>query len=379
MGKWQSAVEKLELIRRTFAGKRVFITGHTGFKGGWLSLWLQHLGAEVFGLALPPERELALFDLAGVARDMTSCFGDIRDLSTVRAAVFDAQPDLVFHLAAQPLVRASYRDPLATYSTNVMGTAHVLEALREYGGTRAAVIISSDKCYRNEGADTPTEGFQESDPMGGLDPYSSSKGCAELVTHAYRHSYFPPDAYGSHGLGLASARAGNVVGGGDWAEDRLVPDLIRSVYAGQDAIIRNPNAIRPWQHVLDPLWGYLLLAARLIEDGPRYAQGWNFGPALSDTVTVAKLADTLVSAWGDAATWKQDGNTTPPPHEATVLRLDCRKAQNELGWRPLLPLTEVVEQTVQWYRCWARKGDCRKRCLDEIVRHEKAIARLGES
>lgn len=319
--------------------KRVLVTGHTGFKGSWLCCWLTRLGADVTGLAQPPENEPSLFTLGRVAHGMRSIFGDIREPAVVERAFAESRPEIVLHLAAQSLVRRGYREPVETYATNVMGTVHVLEAARRCDATRAAVVVTSDKCYENR--EWPWA-YREHEALGGHDPYSSSKACAELVAAAYRSSF------GDDGLYIASARAGNVVGGGDWAEDRLIPDLVRGVSRGETARIRAPHAIRPWQHVLEPLAGYLLLAEGLIKEGPRVAEAWNFGPEERDTRTVGWLVEALAARWGDAFAWSQDEVTGP--HEATTLKVDSAKARLRLGWRPRLPLTEALDWLVDWYR-----------------------------
>lgn len=342
-------------------GKRVFVTGHTGFKGSWLCLWLQKLGAEVTGYALPPPTNPSLFEAAGVSECMHSHLGDIRQGEELARVLTEARPEFVFHLAAQPLVRHSYTHPVETYSTNVMGTVHLLEAVRQTPSVRSVIVVTSDKCYENR--EWPW-GYREIDPMGGYDPYSNSKGCAELVVSAYRSSYFNPSSYQEHRVGLASARAGNVIGGGDWAADRLVPDVVRAVSAGQAVRIRNPHAIRPWQHVLEPLSGYLLLAQRLYEQGPAFAQGWNFGPADDDAQPVSWIVDRVTALWGDGASWELEGGEHA--HEANYLRLDCSKARAELHWQPKWRLGQALERTVEWYRAAECCDDMRQFTLDQI-------------
>jgi len=337
-----------------WAGKRVFLTGHTGFKGAWLALWLTDLGAEVTGYALPPPTEPSLFDAARVEALVAHVSGDVRDLPSLTAAVTKAAPEIVIHMAAQSLVRLSYEQPVETYDINVMGTVNLLDAVRRVKGVRAVVCVTSDKCYENCETD---RAYVEDDAMGGYDPYSSSKGCMELVTTAYRRSFFNPQYLASHGVGVASARAGNVIGGGDWAKDRLVPDLMRAFSAGQRPMVRFPKAIRPWQHVLEPLSGYMLLAERLYDQSLGAAEGWNFGPDETDAKPVGWIADTLSHLWGSGAAWDLTGE--PQPHEAHFLRLDCSKAQRELGWRPAWPLKEGLRQTVAWYRANARGADMR--------------------
>lgn len=299
-------------------GRRVLVTGHTGFKGGWLSLWLQQLGAAVTGYALAPPSRPSLFETARVGESMDSTVGDVRDFDTLQATVAKYRPEIVFHLAAQPLVVPSYQQPVETYATNIMGTVHLLEAVRQVGGVRVVVNVTSDKCYANR---EWLWGYRENEPMGGEDPYSSSKGCAELVTAAYRASFFPPADYARHGLALASARAGNVIGGGDWAAHRLIPDMIRAFQASRPTSIRCPEAVRPWQHVLEPLSGYLTLAEHLWIEGPALAEGWNFGPREHDARPVRWLVDRLAELWSDDASWEPDGE--PHPHEAHYLKLDC--------------------------------------------------------
>lgn len=331
-------------------GKRVFLTGHTGFKGSWLTLWLQQLGAQVTGYALAPNTTPNLFELAQMEEGITSHIADIRDIANLKTAMATCKPEIVFHLAAQPLVRLSYAEPRETYETNVMGTVNVLDAIRATPGVRAAVVVTSDKCYENRELGAAHSGYRESDPMGGYDPYSNSKGCAELVTAAYRNSFFHPDQRGKHGVAVASARAGNVIGGGDWCEDRLIPDFIRAIVNRQPLRIRNPHATRPWQHVLEPLSGYLLLAEKLATEGAPFASAWNFGPADNDAHPVAWIADRLTQHWGDGANWQLDGSDHP--HEATYLKLDSGKARTQLGWRPRLTLDETLVWLVEWYQHW---------------------------
>jgi CDP-glucose 4,6-dehydratase len=344
-------------------GKRVFITGHTGFKGGWLSLWLQSMGAEVSGYALSPPTNPSLFEKASVARGMVASYlADIRNLDNLKAALLAIRPEVVFHLAAQPLVHHSYADPVETYATNVMGTVHLLEAIRSTTSIRAVVNITTDKCYENR---EWVWGYRENDPLGGHDPYSSSKGCAELVTSAYRNSFFNVKDHSRHGVALATARAGNVIGGGDWAMDRLVPDMIRAFSNGEAVVIRSPQAIRPWQHVLEPLWGYLTLAEKLWELGPAFAESWNFGPNDEDAKPVQWIVQRLVEQWGDGATWRLDER--PQPHEATYLKLDCSKARARLGWRPRWELGLALDRIVAWYRACARGEDMRAMTLAQIA------------
>jgi CDP-glucose 4,6-dehydratase len=343
------------LVNKKFwAGRRVFLTGHTGFKGAWLAMWLAKLGARVSALALPPASTPSLWALVQASAGITSTMADIRDAAAVRNAMAAAQPEIVLHLAAQSLVRPSYDDPVGTYATNVMGTVHVLEATRKLD-VGAVVNVTSDKCYDNVGLE---RGYRENDPMGGHDPYSSSKGCAELVTSAYRASFVKA---------LASARAGNVIGGGDWAVDRIVPDIVRAASAGKPVQLRNPNAVRPWQHVLEPLCGYLLLAERVWEKPTEHAEGWNFGPDEADAVPVQTLVSGIVKLWGPPAEWRADPGQHP--HEAHFLRLDSAKARSRLGWKPRLSLDEALEWTVDWYKKQAGGEDAGALTLAQIERY----------
>lgn len=347
-----------------WSGRRVFITGHTGFKGGWLSHWLQHLGAEVTGYSLAPGSQPNLFDSAKVASGMNSLVGDIRDQSGVAEAMAACDPEVLIHMAAQPLVRQSFKDPVETYSTNVMGTVNVLEGARHIPALKAVVIVTSDKCYENLGQRTA---FREDDPMGGFDPYSSSKGCTELVTSAYRRSFFEGP---ENRAAIATARAGNVIGGGDWSVDRLVPDLVRAIEQQRPLQIRNPLAIRPWQHVLEPLNGYLALAERLFESGDRFGGGWNFGPDNTGSRTVQYVVEEMTRLWGKGPGWEQDVNNHP--HEAHHLALDCSKAGNELGWRPRLALRQTLEKTVDWYKAYFRRDDMREFTLHQISEFQES-------
>jgi len=342
-------------------GRTVLVTGHTGFKGSWLSLWLQMLGAEVVGLALAPESAPNMFEDANVGRGMQSLYRDIRDLGAVGEVVDEYKPEIVVHMAAQSLVRPSYSDPVATYGTNVMGTVHVLEAIRNAEHVRAAVIVTSDKCYENR---EWVWGYRECDPMGGWDPYSSSKGCAELVTAAYRRSFFDAKAERGVGPNVASARAGNVIGGGDWSVDRLIPDLIRGALSDRSTEIRNPGAVRPWQHVLEPLSGYLLLAERLWAGDEHAAEGWNFGPSEIDTKSVAWIADRICDGWGTGATWTTTSGGHP--HEASALRLDSSKARAYLRWSPKWTLEVGVDKTVEWYKAHRNGKDVYEVSMEQI-------------
>ncbi len=344
-----------------WAGKRVFITGHTGFKGSWLSLWLQHMGAKVTGYALRPPTSPAMFEVADVGKGMISIIGDIRDGDAVRVAMKSAAPEIVIHMAAQPLVRYSYVAPTETYSTNVMGTVNVLEAARFVSGIRGIVNVTSDKCYDNR---EWVWGYREDEAMGGYDPYSSSKGCAELVTAAYRSSFFNKQNFPNQSASLASARAGNVIGGGDWAEDRLVPDILSAMSKGEPVCIRSPQAVRPWQHVLEPLSGYLLLAKKLYENGDEFAEAWNFGPNDVDAKPVQWIVEQLSELWGEGATWKVD--TGQHPHEAHYLKLDCSKAYNRLHWRPKWNLSQTLAKIIAWQRAYLKKKDMRAKSIEQI-------------
>jgi CDP-glucose 4,6-dehydratase len=355
-------------------GRRVFLTGHTGFKGAWLSLWLQDMGAVVSGFSLDPPTDPSMFELACVAEGMHSVSGDIRDLAALRKAMQAAEPEVVFHLAAQPLVRHSYAEPVETYATNVMGTVHLLEAARATPSARAVVIVTSDKCYENR---EWVWGYRESDAMGGYDPYSSSKGCAELVVAAFRRSYFNLPLPDGGGTALASVRAGNVIGGGDWAADRLLPDILRACANNDTVHIRNPYATRPWQHVLEPLSGYLLLAERLWSQGEPFCGGWNFGPDDQDAKTVSWIADHVVQLWGQGAKWVSDSGEHP--HEAHYLKLDCSKARTELGWRPRWALRQALGQTVAWYKAYLAGDSMRSICLKQIQEYTREKAQRTAS
>ncbi len=350
--------------------RAVLVTGHTGFKGAWLTLWLQSLGARVSGLAVGVPTTPSLYELASVGDDVHEFRVDVRDYEAVLDALAQSQPEVVMHLAAQPFVRRSFVDPRVTYETNVMGTVNVLEAVRASASVRVVVNVTSDKCYANEPARQP-HAFVEGDPMGGHDPYSSSKGCAELVADAYRHSYFTSGIGGEDAPRVGCARAGNVIGGGDWGEDRLIPDFMRGALAGQPIHVRNPAAIRPWQHVLDPLAGYLRLAEAL-HDAPELDGGWNFGPALDDARTVGWIADHVSALWDGELRWELDDG--PHPHEAHVLMLDSSKAQEHLGWEPTWDLEEALARVVAWYRALRDGEDMRAVTLGQIRSFEAAGA-----
>jgi CDP-glucose 4,6-dehydratase len=325
-------------------GKRVLVTGHTGFKGGWLTAWLLELGAEVTGFALPPETGPSFFEATGLAERVPGTLGDIRDPAAIARVLAEFQPEIVFHLAAQPIVRRSYQEPVETFATNVMGTVHLLESVRHTPSVRAVVNVTTDKCYENR---EWVWGYRESDPMGGHDPYSASKGCSELVTAAYRRSFLAET-----GVGVATARAGNVFGGGDWAKDRIIPDAVRAFAAGVPLVVRNPGSVRPWQHVLEPLCGYLVVAERLMSGDREAADAWNFGPLPGSDVPVGELAGLLADFWGEGVRWERHNIRTGEgvPHEAHILRLDTSKALSRLGWSPRLELPEALEMTVTWYK-----------------------------
>lgn len=340
--------------------KRVYLTGHTGFKGSWLSLWLQSMGAIVKGYALNPLTNPNLFDVAKVTQEMESEIGDIRNLEQLTASMVAFNPDIVLHLAAQPLVRYSYQAPVETYSTNVMGTVNVLEAARKCRNLKAIVNVTTDKCYENK---EWLWGYREDEPMGGFDPYSSSKGCAELVTSAYRQSFFQ-----NAGIGLASARAGNVIGGGDWSQDRLVPDILKAFENNEPVIIRNPNSIRPWQHVLEPLSGYLMLAQALYENPSDYAEGWNFGCNDDDAKPVQFIVECLAAVWGDNAHWILDAKNNP--HEAHYLKLDSSKAKARLHWMPKWSLNDALEKIVEWQKNYQHGANMQAITLKQIETYQ---------
>jgi len=341
-------------------GKRVFLTGHTGFKGSWLALWLRSLGVEVKGYSLNPPTEPSLFKEAKIDSIVDSQINDIRDLTALKKSIVDFDPDILIHMAAQPLVRYSYDAPVETYETNVIGTVNILESARFCKNLKAIVNITTDKCYENDGR---FEGYKEDDPMGGYDPYSSSKGCAELIASAYRRSFLQ-----DQGVGLASVRAGNVIGGGDWADDRLIPDILRSFEKNKSVIIRNPKATRPWQHVLEPLSGYLILAEKLYKNQKEYAEGWNFGPNEKGAKPVEWILDKMTNKWPDSS-WELDQN--PNPHESDFLKLDISKAKSKLGWKTVWELSYALEKIIDWHKMWLDKEDMQAACLAEIEEYTK--------
>ncbi|TQV79469.1 CDP-glucose 4,6-dehydratase [Exilibacterium tricleocarpae] len=341
--------------------RKVFVTGHTGFKGSWLILWLKQLGARVTGYALAPPSQPSMFERLNLNDQMeSSVTGDIRDAAHFKGVLQAAKPEIVIHMAAQSLVRDSYLDPETTYATNVMGTVNLLEATRHTSSVKAVLNVTTDKCYENK---EWVWGYREQDPLGGKDPYSSSKGCAELVSHAYRNSFLK-DA----GIASATARAGNVIGGGDWATDRVIPDAIRHFTSDKTLRIRNPGAIRPWQHVLEPLAGYLMLCQQLYKEPDTFSSSWNFGPRSNDAVTVSFLAETLTALWGDQARWKLDTDDNPP--EAQYLKLDCSKAEMLLKWQPIWPLGHALKETVGWYKAFYQNEDIVAFTLDQIDRYQ---------
>lgn len=348
--------------------KTVFLTGHTGFKGSWLALWLQNSGAKVVGLSLQPPTDPSLFVTANVADGMISISGDIRDLSLLQDSIDKYKPDIVIHMAAQALVRASYDDPIDTYSSNVMGTVNILEAVRTrgIGDVKSVIIVTSDKCYQNN---EWIWGYREDERMGGKDPYSNSKGCAELVVSSFRDSFFNVDNFEQHGVAIASVRAGNVIGGGDWAKDRLIPDAIKAIDKNIPVVIRSPFAVRPWQHVLEPLSGYMGLAERLWYDGVQYSGGWNFGPNEDSAKKVSEIMDQIVKIWGNDASWEIDEGEHV--HEANYLKLDCTKATNLLGFSPKFQLKDSLAWAVDWYKAYYQGKDMRAITLDQIDRYQK--------
>jgi CDP-glucose 4,6-dehydratase len=363
VGEQRATVEGLVITRDFWSGKRVLLTGHTGFKGGWLALWLQGLGARVLGYSLPAPTQPSLFETARISESIRGVIADIRELDRLRAAFREFAPQVVFHLAAQPLVRPAYEDPVGTYLTNLIGTVHVLEAVRQTNSVRSAVMITTDKCYENRDS---ASGYRETDRLGGYDPYSNSKACAELAIDSYRKSYFS----GNGTAAVASARAGNVIGGGDWAADRLIPDLVRAAVAGRPLVLRHPKSTRPWQHVLEPLSGYVMLAERLWDERARYAEAWNFGPLEEEAKTVEELVELAARAWGGGLKWTVDSGAHP--HEMRRLKLDCSKAA-AAGWRSLLRVEQAVEWTIEWYRAWHNKDDLKALSYEQIERYSRLI------
>lgn len=344
-----------------WANKRVFVTGHTGFKGSWLCLWLHKLGANVTGYALQPPTHPSLFAQCSIESLVNSVIGDVRDLDFFKRTMKAARPNIVIHMAAQPLVRESYKLPVETYMTNVMGTVHLFEAIRQCPSVKAVVNVTTDKCYENK---EWVWGYRETEVMGGYDPYSNSKSCSELITSSYRNSYFNPRDYQIHGVGVASARAGNVIGGGDWAKDRLIPDCMRALLNNEPIYIRNPYAVRPWQYVLEPISGYLILAQKLYEYGPQYAEGWNFGPDDSDAKSVEWILKTLCAKWGRNVSYEIA--TGDNPHEAQYLKLDCSKARHLLGWKPRWNAEQAIIKIIEWMTVYKNRENIRDICLKQI-------------
>ena len=352
----------------SWRGRRVFLTGHTGFKGGWLALWLASRGAIVRGYALDPWTEPNFFTQAHIAADVEDIRGDIRNPAALEPALRNFAPEAVFHMAAQPLVLLSYEDPIGTYETNVIGTARVLDAVRRTPSVRAVVSVTTDKCYEN--IEDPHHSYRETDSLGGYDPYSSSKACAEIVTAAYRQSFFPIAKLAEHKCAIATARAGNVIGGGDWSTDRLIPDLVRGFLAGEPVLIRRPHAIRPWQHVLEPLAGYITLAEKLLSsNAARYATAFNFGPYDDDVQPVKWIVERMTKFWGGKAQWKLA--VDPGAHEASYLKLDASRAHTELDWHPRLRLETALEWLVEWYKAWQSGEDMHTFALAQIAAYEK--------
>lgn len=353
-------MEAVGLSSQFWRGKRVLVTGHTGFKGSWLTLWLQSLGAEVTGFALDPSTEPSLFELARVAEGINDQRGDLRDLATLLELIAEAQPEIVLHLAAQPLVREGYRDPLGTYSSNVMGTLNLLEAIRQIGGVRACVLVTTDKVYANQEWLWP---YRENEALGGHDPYSSSKACCELLAQSYAASFFPAERHAEHGLALATARAGNVLGGGDFAPERLIPDVLKAWSANEPVTLRYPQAVRPWQHALEPLAGYLQLAAGLYEHGPQFAGAWNFGPGEGDMCSVGEVVELLSRRWPHARGLRVEPSEL---HEAGLLRLDSSRARQLLAWRPRWSLQDCLTHTLDWHLAWENGDDMRAITLNQL-------------
>jgi len=355
-------MEDMVIEESFWKGRRVLITGHTGFKGGWLSLWLTKLGAKVYGYAIDPPNSPSFFKEAKVESFIEkSIYGNILDIELFTRKMLDISPEIVIHMAAQSLVKESYTNPQLTYSTNIMGTVNLFEVIRKTPSVKAILNITSDKCYENYETNV---GYTEIDPMGGFDPYSSSKGCSELISSAYRQSFFQ-----NEGVALATGRAGNVIGGGDWAKNRLIPDAIRAFLSNNPLIVRNPLATRPWQHVLEPLSGYILVCQQLIKAPKEYSEGWNFGPSSEDVASVSKLVDIVVKVWGKNASWKQDNNFHP--HEAHLLGLDCSKANSKLNWTPVWHLDRSIFETIQWYKKWNSGQDMHKFSVNQIEYYQK--------
>jgi CDP-glucose 4,6-dehydratase len=359
-------MEAMGMNHSFWQGKKVFLTGNTGFKGSWLSLWLHYLGVEVAGYALKPPANHYLFYLCGLSGLIPTTFGDVADVVLLTKTMQTAQPEIVIHMAAQPLVREAYKQPILTYRTNVLGTAHLLEAVRNCSSVKAVINVTTDKCYKNR---EWVWGYRETDSLGGYDPYSSSKACSEIITDAYRDSFFAPTDYAKHGVAIATVRAGNVIGGGDWSEDRLLPDIMLALLTAKPVMIRYPESIRPWQHVLEPLSGYLTLAEKLYQEGPTYGESWNFGPDERDAKPVRWIAERVCRLWGAGA--KVEVDTQTQPHEAHYLKLDCSKAHTRLDWWPRWDLETALKKTVAWFKTYCNNGDLQQVCLDQIQEYVK--------
>jgi len=356
----------VKLDEKFWSGKRVLVTGNTGFKGAWLTLWLSTLGADTLGYALKPPTTPSLYEICKINEIIDTVIGDVRDFELLSSTVRMFKPQIVIHMAAQPLVRDSYKIPVETYAVNVMGTVHLLEALRNCSSVRAVVNVTTDKCYENKEWEW---GYRENEQLGGYDPYSNSKACSELVTSAYRSSYFNPEKYSIHRVAIATARAGNVIGGGDWAADRLIPDCLRALLSEKQIVIRNPQAIRPWQHVLEPLRGYLILAQKLYEEGPNFAEGWNFGPDDKDAKSVEWIVCKMCEKWQGNASYLVEGKSNL--HEANYLKLDCSKAKSRLGWYPKWTLNEALDRIIEWTTCYRDGRDSREVCLRQINEYSR--------
>jgi len=356
-------MEKMVMNSNFWKNKKVLLTGHTGFKGSWLSIWLKKIGVDLIGFSKDVPTEPSLFELANVSKDMTSVMGDIRNFSVVQEIIEKNQPDIIIHMAAQALVRDSYKNPLETFSTNIMGTANVLEAIKISKKTRVMINVTSDKCYENKGIGN---NFSEDAAMGGYDPYSSSKGCSELISSAYRNSFYNIEDFESHKLSLATVRAGNVIGGGDWAKDRLIPDIIKGIRDKRTIEIRNIEAIRPWQFVLEPLNGYLLLAEKMWEDGKKFSESWNFGPNNDDCKSVKWILEKIAEKWNEEIKW--DKKNVKNLHEALVLKLNCEKAKTRLEWRTKLDINQTIEWTINWYKEFLKKSNMKKYTDEQIDR-----------
>ena len=352
---------KFGMNKNFWLNKKVIITGHTGFKGSWLSIWLNHLGAEIVGVSIDPPSIPSLYSLSNIGDDIESLHVDIRNRNEINEVFKRVKPEIVFHLAAQSLVRYSYLHPVETYETNVMGTLNILQAIRNASSVRSAIMVTSDKCYENKELEL---GYKESDPLGGKDLYSSSKASAEHLISSYQNTYFPKDDYQEHQFAMASVRAGNVIGGGDWAEDRLIPDILKAFQLHQPVSIRYPNAVRPWQHVLEPLSGYIDLAEKLYSEGIKYSEAWNFGPSDMDAKPVLTVVKKMVKLWGEDASWILD--VEAHPSEANYLKLDCSKANSKLLWKPKWDLNTALRKTIEWSKITNKNGNYRECCLQQI-------------